>query len=271
MASPTRRRLVIALGALAVLVGLAYGGVWIYATVINDAPDALGIDDLDAALAVTTSAPVEDTSDGAADDYSDDYAVDISPTTAPATPASSTTTASEPGGSTDGAWVITDGSLVGYRVAEVLFGVDTEGVGRTEQVEGTLSLDGSRLTAVEFSVDVASIASDDGRRDNQFRGRIMSAAEYPTATFSLTETIDLGVEAIEGATVTADIVGDLTMRGATRQVTATVEARLDGGRIGIVGSIPVVFTDFGIVDPSLPGIVVEPDGLVEFVLVLTPA
>ena len=71
--------------------------------------------------------------------------------------------------------------------------------------------------------------------------------------------------------VTTDIVGELTLRGVTRPVTATVEARVSDGRIGIVGSIPVVFTDFDIVDPSLPGIVVEPDGLVEFVLVLTPA
>jgi polyisoprenoid-binding protein YceI len=257
MASPARRRLVIAVGALAVLVGLAYGAVWIYATVINDAPDALDTEDLDAALdAATTSTAANTTSE-------------------PSTPASTpeTTSGSTTGTAQDsaGTWVTTEGSLVGYRVAEVLFGVDTEGVGRTDGVEGTLSLDGSLLTAVEFTVDVASITSDDGRRDNQFRGRIMAADEYPTATFTLTDAIDLGTEAVEGATVAVDIVGDLTMRGVTRQVTASVEARLDEGRIGIVGSIPVVFTDFGIVDPSLPGIVVEPDGLVEFVLVLTPA
>jgi len=54
-------------------------------------------------------------------------------------------------------------------------------------------------------------------------------------------------------------------------VTFEVTARITGGRLGVLGSIPVVFTDFDIADPSLPAIRVEPDGLIEFVLVLTPA
>lgn len=260
MASPLRRRLTIAIASLAALLIVGYGAVWLYANVINDAPDALDADDLDAALATpTTTAPTAAPS-----------TTDASPgtTTAPDT----TTASSTPATAADtGTWAVADGSVVGYRVAEVLFGIDTEGVGRTEEVDGSLVLDGTTLTAVEFSVDVASITSDDSRRDNQFRGRIMSADEFPTAMFALTEPVDLGVEATEGATVSTDIVGELTLRGATRPVTATVEARVSDGRIGIVGSIPVVFTDFDIVDPSLPGIVVEPDGLVEFVLVLTPA
>ena len=43
-------------------------------------------------------------------------------------------------GGVDGAWVVAPGSAVGYRVVEVLFGQDTEGVGRTEQVTGELTL-----------------------------------------------------------------------------------------------------------------------------------
>jgi len=61
------------------------------------------------------------------------------------------------------------------------------------------------------------------------------------------------------------------MHGVTRPVTFEVTARITGGRLGVLGSIPVVFTDFDIADPSLPAIRVEPDGLIEFVLVLTPA
>jgi len=68
-----------------------------------------------------------------------------------------------------------------------------------------------------------------------------------------------------------EITGDLTMHGVTRPVTFEVTARITGGRLGVLGSIPVVFTDFDIADPSLPAIRVEPDGLIEFVLVLTPA
>ena len=41
-------------------------------------------------------------------------------------------------GEADGTWVIGSGSAVGYRVVEVLFGQDTEGVGRTDQITGQL-------------------------------------------------------------------------------------------------------------------------------------
>ena len=51
----------------------------------------------------------------------------------------------------------TDSSQVGYRVQEVLFGVDTTAVGRTNQVQGTLTIDGTQVTGVDFTVDVASI------------------------------------------------------------------------------------------------------------------
>jgi polyisoprenoid-binding protein YceI len=168
-------------------------------------------------------------------------------------------------------WVATDASQVGYRVEEVLFGVDTTAVGRTNQVTGTLKIDGTRVTATAFEVDVASIESDDGRRDDQFRGRIMSADEFPTAAFSLTEPIDLGAEPADGLTVQTTAVGALTLRGTTRDVTFDVDAKLDNGLIGVQGSIPVAFADYGIANPSFGGITTEDVGVVEFVLVFAPA
>jgi hypothetical protein len=38
-----------------------------------------------------------------------------------------------------------------------------------------------------------------------------------------------------------------------------------------LGNIPVVFVDYGIADPSVPGIATEDEGLLEFVLVFEPA
>jgi len=168
-------------------------------------------------------------------------------------------------------WVITEGSELGYRVAEVLFGVNTEGVGRTSDVTGGITIEGSTMTAASFEVDVASITSDDGRRDGQFRGRIMETDRFPTANFVLTSPVELGTTAVDGAEATVVVAGDLTMHGVTRPVTVEVTARIADGRLGVLGTIPVVFTDFDIVDPSLPAITVEPDGLIEFVLVLIPA
>ena len=272
--SPTRRRLVIALASVIALVALGYGAIIFYAEVINDAPEALDSGDLDAALAATTTAVNAEPADEPADEApATTQGIETTTETITETSVVTDTEEASPTDETDleGVWVIGPGSELGYRVAEVLFGVPTEGVGRTDQVTGSIRLEGAVLAEASFTVDVASITSDDGRRDNQFRGRIMSANEFPTATFTLTAPAELGVEAAEGASVTAAVTGDLTLRGVTLPVEVAVEARITDGRLGVLGSVPVVFTDFGITDPSITGIRVEPDGLIEFVLVLDPA
>jgi polyisoprenoid-binding protein YceI len=170
-----------------------------------------------------------------------------------------------------GTWTVTDASELGYRVNEVLFGVNADAVGRTNQITGALTIDGTTVTDAEFVVDVASITSDEGRRDGQFRGRIMSTDEFPTATFTLTAPIELGVEATEGAAVTATATGNLTLRGVTNPVEFEVTAKLDNGKIGVLGNIPVVFADYEIANPSFGGVTTEDNGLLEFVLVFAPA
>ena len=47
-------------------------------------------------------------------------------------------------------------------------------------------------------------------------------------------------------------------------------AKQEAERIGILGSIPVVFADHEIANPSFGGITTEDEGLLEFVLVLVP-
>jgi polyisoprenoid-binding protein YceI len=216
---------------------LGYGAIFLYAKVLNDAPDELDESNLDAALAAGT---------------------EVTDTTSDSPPDAS-------------AWVTTDASELGYRVKEILFGVDTEGVGRTNEVDGTITIEGTQVTQGEFVVDVASITSDEGRRDGQFRGRIMSTDQFPEARFVLTEPIELGTEPVDGTAVTTAATGQLTLRGVTNPVTFDVEARLENGRIGVLGSIEVVFADYDITNPSTGGITTEDHGLLEFVLVFEPA
>ena len=95
----------------------------------------------------------------------------------------------------------------------------------------------------------------------------MSADEFPTATFVLTQPIELGVDARRTAPrSTTQATGDLTLRGVTNSVTFDVTAKQENGLIGVQGSIPVVFNDYGIANPSNGGVQTEDNGLVEFVL-----
>jgi polyisoprenoid-binding protein YceI len=173
----------------------------------------------------------------------------------------------DPSEAVSGTWNATGESTLGYRVKEVLGGVDTEGVGRTNQVTGEIVLDGAVLTSATFDVDVATITSDSSRRDGQFTGRIMDTATHPRATFVLTAPVDLGSIPAVGERITVDVTGDLTLRGTTRSVTFPLTAEYSGTGIAVLGNIEIVFADFGIPNPSNSFVKTADDGLLEFVLV----
>jgi len=168
----------------------------------------------------------------------------------------------------DGDWSIAadSNSVVGYRVKEILFGQETEGVGRTKSVSGDLVIADNSVTSASFSVDMTTLMSDAAKRDAQFNGRIMDVASYPTATFTLTQPISLPSNATSGEVITAEATGELTLRGTTKTVIFPIEAQLSGATFTVVGSIKIVFDEWGIPDPGLPGISVDPDGLLEFSL-----
>lgn len=206
----------------------------------NDAPDELGFDD------ATTSAAPSTASD----------------TTAPAT------TGGDVAAATDGRWVATDRSQAGYRVLEDRIGglQNIEAVGRTNQVTGGFIVSGTTVRDVEFAVDVASITSDSSLRDGRFRGSIMNAAEFPDATFRAA-TIELGAVPADGAEVSVPVQGELTLRGVTETVSTELKVRRAGADVQVLGSIPVVFADYGIETPSPPGLSVRDNGTVEFLIV----
>ncbi len=166
----------------------------------------------------------------------------------------------------DGTWKVGSGSEAGYRVEEILFGQAATAVGRTSNVTGELAIDGRSVTAGSFSVDLASVASDESRRDNQFRTRIMDVARFPTATFRLTQPIDLA-SVPEGGPATVRATGDLTLRGTTKPVTVALQAQRSGSGIEVAGSIPIVFEEWGIPNPSFGPARTEDRGDIEFKLV----
>lgn len=274
-ASTTNRMRWIKRGVIGVvvLVALVYGAIFFYANVLNDAPDALDSTDLSEALAEPSAdADVETDSPASADDATEAPeqapVEEVAVEEAPAEEAVAEETAAEETATAgfDGAWTPTTASEFGYRVEEVLAGVNTTAVGRSNEIDGSLTIDGT-TASIEVSVQVASITSDDGRRDGQFRGRVMDAANFPTATFRTTSPIDFGAIPSLGEQITATATGELTLKGSTQPVEFDITAQADGDSIGVLGNIPVTFSDYGIDNPSNAGVKTEDDGLLEFVLV----
>lgn len=159
------------------------------------------------------------------------------------------------------------GSFAGFRIEEELVGIGaTEAVGRTGAVSGTMTIDGTRVTAVDVQVDLSTITTNDSRRDRRALGA-MNTAEHPVATFTLTSPIELGDDAADGTAVTATGTGDLTVNGTTNPVTASLEAQLVGETVVVVGTVPITFADFGVSVPSAPVVVSAADhGVIELQL-----
>ena len=170
-----------------------------------------------------------------------------------------------------GTWAASDGSYAGYRVDEVLNNTDVTVVGRTEEVTGTLTVEDLTLTAADLTVDVASITTDSSSRDAYFRDNALRVSEHPEATFTLTGPVTAVATPVVGEVQTLTATGDLTIAGVTRNVSVELEAVLNDGSGQVAGSIPITFADFGVEAPNLGFVSVEPDGFVEFSLVIAPA
>jgi polyisoprenoid-binding protein YceI len=187
------------------------------------------------------------------------------------------TTTPTPGGALaanqiDGSWTIGAGSQAGYRVQEVLAGQNNTAVGRTSSVTGRMTIAGTKVSAASFTVDLRTVTSDSGQRDQQFNGRIMDTAQFPKAVFTLTTPISLGSVPRLNQTLDVKAVGTLAMHGVTKPVTASMQARDSGAAIEITGQIPIEFATWNIANPSFSGFVKTKDnGLVEFKLHITKA
>lgn len=171
-----------------------------------------------------------------------------------------------------GQWSVGAGSYAGYRVDEVLRGEDVTVTGRTERVTGNVTVDSSgndagalTLTSAEVVVDVGSIATNEPPRDAYFRDTALQVSEFPTATFTLAEPVDLA-SPVDGQAQTVDAEGNLTLHGVTQPVTVELQAALAGSGAQVAGSIPITFSDFAVDAPSLGFVEVENAGAVEFLV-----
>ena len=161
------------------------------------------------------------------------------------------------------------GSFVGFRIDEELAGVGaTEAVGRTGDVSGGITIEGTTVTAGSFDVDLTTITTNESRRDDRVQSAL-ATDQFPTATFELTGPIELGAGAADGETVTATAVGDLTIKGTTQSIEMPIEAKLVEGTVVLVGSTEITFADFGVEVPSAPIVLSVADvGTLELQLLL---
>ena len=264
----TRKRLVIAGSALGVLV---VGAIVAWLLFSGNAPDEATLADAvdvvvsdregDSAGSGTTEAPVvttEGVTTTTTDDGSGDEPIRVDGTWSVDT--------------TIGQFSFQDAtsSFAGFRVAEELSGIGAvDAVGRTPDVAGTITLEGTTLVAGSFTADLSTLTTDRSRRDSAVR-RALAVTEFPTATFEISEPIDFGSIPDGETAISVSAEGDLTVKGVTNRATIDLEAQLVDDVIVVVGQIPVVFADFGVAVPSAAIVLrAEDHGIIEVQLFFT--
>ena len=77
------------------------------------------------------------------------------------------------------------------------------------------------------------------------------------------------IEADKSGDATHKVTGELTLHGTKKTITTTISAKRTGGTIEVNGTIPVVFADYGIPNPSFGPAQTDDHGEIEFLVALT--
>lgn len=241
------------------VVGLAAvgGGLWWFLR--DDAPPPVS---LDAAVGEVSDRSTTSTVDGAADPDASG---------APAADGIEGTWAVEGDGEV-GFEDDESGSFAGVRIEEELSTIgSTTAVARTPDVTGSITIEGTTLTEASFEVDLTTITTNDRRRDDKVQSAL-ETGEFPTATFTLTEPVELGDGAVDGGPITVEAPGELTVHGVTHPVTVPLEAQVVEGTVVVVGSVEIAFSEWDVEVPSSPIVLSVADvGTLEVQLLLERA
>jgi polyisoprenoid-binding protein YceI len=143
-----------------------------------------------------------------------------------------------------------------FAIDEVLNGAPVTVIGTTDQVAGQIALDPNDADAARVGtivINARTFATDNARRDQAIQNWVLDTGVHEYVAFTPTRVVGLPEVMTPGAPASFQIVGDLTIRDVTRQVTfdATVTPassdRLEGSAVATVR-----YADWGISIPQVP-------------------
>lgn len=148
------------------------------------------------------------------------------------------------------------GNEARYRVREQLAGVDlpNDAIGATKDITGMLVVDPNGTVVKDSSritIDLRTLKSDKSRRDNYLKTHTLDIEKFPTVT--LVPKTFQGLTAKPGAApMTFDVLGDMTVHGATHPTTWKVSAHADGNDVVGTATTAFTFKEMGLDQPRVP-------------------
>lgn len=133
--------------------------------------------------------------------------------------------------------IVPEGSKLGFHATSRVVNAD----GHFSRFSGEVLTDPANLTKARVSVSIETASIDTGirKRDNHLRSEdFLHAERFPAITFQSTR--------IEGNAGRLVLVGRLSLRGVTREVTVPVEVNVAAGRLEARGQFEINRGDYGI-------------------------
>ncbi len=167
--------------------------------------------------------------------------------------------------------------MANYRVTEQLAKNDlpNDAVGKTSAITGSITLlpDGTIDTASsKFTVDLSTMQSDSGMRDNYVRRNTLQTDQYPEAVFVPVEIKGLALPIPQSGSVAFQVIGDLTIKDVTKSVTWEVTGEIANGVATGNAVTKFTFADFGLNQPQVPVVLSVADEItLEVALTLQPS
>jgi hypothetical protein len=159
------------------------------------------------------------------------------------------TKSSSNGAAIDGVWNVGPGSIVGWRVQQVILGQQSPLVGRTNKVWGSLTVAGGLVTQGSFTADMASLTSS---LSQTTRRTVFDMSTYPTVRLVLTDPIALGPVPTDGTVERFPAVGNLTLHGVSHVVPFSAAAERSDSNVYVLADITFPYGNWRISAAGVP-------------------
>lgn len=232
---------------------------------LNDKIDELSTqvaqlpEEISASIPTGVAPSSDQTSESVAEPDAEDTSSDSTPEATEAAEASSEANLPDPSRALYR--IIEDGSEARFLIDEVLVGNPTTVVGKTSRIAGDIIVDFANPPASQvgtIAVNARTIRTDNEFRDQSIRGQILQSSQddFEFITFEPATLQSLPAEPQDiGSTVDFQIVGNLTVRGTTREETFDVSLTIDSAdAISGLATTTVLWEDYGITINEPPNV-----------------
>ena len=145
-----------------------------------------------------------------------------------------------------------------FVIDEILRGSPYTVVGTTNQVAGQIAADLDDLDTArvgEIRINARTLTTDADGRNRMLKNQILLTDQHEYITFTPKQMVGLPDQVTVGQSFTFQMVGDLAIRGTTREatfdvaVTPTAENRLEG-----TATSTIRYADWGVTIPQVPSV-----------------